>query len=215
MRDLIGYGSATDFESAAAAALTNTTAAIRATGGCSDTDKNDVDFTADTPAPRTTSTAATTCSGTPPPSGSNTGVANVALDLQSSLSIALDKPTLSFGTVSPGASPAALAERVTVTSTNAAGYTLGAHRTVFTPADLPLGLSATAPAGGTLGPSLGGGARAVLPIAPAADLIVGTTSAPSGASGDAWPTTLAFTSSLPTLASGHYSATVTFTVIAR
>jgi uncharacterized protein len=215
VRDLIGYGSATDFESAAAPALTNTTAAIRATGGCSDTDKNDVDFTADTPAPRTTSTAATSCTGTPPPSGSNTGAASVALDLQSSLSIALDKPTLSFGTVAPGASPAALAERVTVTSTNASGYTLGAHRTVFTPADLPLGLSATAPAGGTLGPSLAGGARAALPIAPAADLIVGTTSAPSGASGDAWPTSLAFTSSLPTLASGHYTATVTFTVIAR
>jgi hypothetical protein len=216
VRDLVGYGSATDFEGAAAPALTNTTAALRASGGCSDSDKNDTDFTADTPAPRTTSTAATTCSGTtPPPSGSNSGAANVALDLQSSLSIALDKPTLSFGTVAPGASPAALAERVTVTSTNAAGYTLGAHRTAFAPADLPLGLSATAPTGGTLGPSLAGGARAALPIAPAADLIVGTTSAPSGASGDTWPTSLAFTSSLPTLASGHYTATVTFTAIAR
>ena len=60
-----------------------------------------------------------------------------------------------------------------------------------------------------------GGARAALPIAPAADLLVGTTAAPSAASGDSWPTSLAFTSPLPSLASGHYTATVTFTVIAR
>ena len=215
VRDLVGYGSATDFEGSAAPALSNTTAAIRGSGGCSDTDVNGTDFTADTPAPRNTTAAAATCTGTPPPAGSGSASASVALDLQSSLSIALDKPTLSFGNAAPGDSPAALAERVTVTSTNANGYTLGAHRTVFAPADLPLGLSATAPAGGTLGPSLAGGARAPLPIAPAADLVVGTTSAPSGASGDTWPTSLAFTSSLPTLASGHYSATVTFTVIAR
>ena len=80
---------------------------------------------------------------------------------------------------------------------------------------LPLGLSATAPSTGQLGPGLAGGARAALPVAPAADLLVGTTSAPSAASGDVWPTSLAFTSPLPTLASGHYTATVTFTVIAR
>ncbi len=215
VRDLVGYGSATDFEGAAAPALSNTTAAVRGTNGCDDTDANGTDFTTDTPAPRNTSSAATTCAGTPPPAGSATGAANVQLDLQSTLSIALDKPTLSFGNVSPGDSPAALAERVTVTSTNGAGYTLSAHRGVFSPADLPLGLSATAPTGGTLGSSLVGGARAALPVAPAADLLVGTTAAPSAVSGDAWPTSLAFTAPLPTSAAGHYSATVTFTVIAR
>ena len=83
--------------------------------------------------------------GTPPPAGSASGAANVALDLQSTLSIALEKPTLSFGNVAPGDSPAALTDRITVTSTNGAGYTLSAHRSAFTPADLPLGLSATAP----------------------------------------------------------------------
>jgi uncharacterized protein len=215
IRDFIGYGSATDYEGAAASALSNTTAAIRGSNGCDDTDANGADFTNDTPAPRTTSSAATACSGTPPPAGSASGTASVALDLQSTLSIALEKATLSFGSVAPGDSPAALTDRVTVTSTNGAGYTLSAHRSAFAPADLPLGLSATAPANGQLGPSLAGGARAALPIAPAADLLVGTTSGPSAPSGDSWPTSLAFTSALPTLGSGRYTATVTFTVIAR
>lgn len=215
VRDLVGYGSATDFEGAAAPALSSTAAAFRGSNGCDDTDANGADFTTDTPAPRTTSSATTTCSGAPPPSGSASGAASVALDLQSALSIALEKPTLSFGNVSPGDSPAALADRITVTSTNGAGYTLSAHRSAFAPADLPLGISATAPATGQLGPALAGGARAALPVAPAADLLVGTTAAPSAASGDNWPTTLGFTSPLPSLASGHYTATVTFTVIAR
>ena len=215
VRDLVGYGSATDFEGSAAPALSSTAAAFRASNGCDDTDANDADFTTDTPAPRTTSSAATTCSGTPPPAGSASGTANVALDLQSTLSIALEKPTLSFGNAAPGDSPTALTNRITVTSTNGAGYTLSAHRSAFTPADLPLGLSATAPATGQLGPALAGGARAPLPVAPAADLLVGTTTAPSAPSGDTWPTSLGFTSPLPTLASGHYTATVTFTVIGR
>ena len=45
--DLVGYGSANFFEgSAAAPGLSNTTAAFRADGGCSDTDTNSADFTA-------------------------------------------------------------------------------------------------------------------------------------------------------------------------
>ena len=215
IRDLVGYGSATDSEGAAAPALSNTTAAIRGSNGCDDTDSNSADFTTDAPAPRNTATAATTCSGTPPPAGSASGAASVDLDLQSTLSITLEKPTLSFGSVSPGDSPAALTDHVTVTSTNTAGYTLSAHRNAFTPSDLPLGLSATAPAGGQLGPALSGGARAALPITPAADLLVGTTGAPSAGSGDVWATSLGFTSPLPPAAAGHYSATVTFTVVAR
>ncbi len=108
VRDLVGYGSATDFEGAAAPALSSTAAALRGSNGCDDSDANDTDFTTDTPAPRTTSSATTTCSGTPPPAGSASGATSVALDLQSTLSIALEKPTLSFGNVSPGDSPAPL-----------------------------------------------------------------------------------------------------------
>jgi type 1 fimbria pilin len=80
---------------------------------------------------------------------------------------------------------------------------------------LPLGLASAAPAGAQVGLGLAGGARAPLPIAPAADLVVGTTSGPSGAAGDAWPATIGFTEPLPPVPAGHYTATVTFTVVAR
>jgi hypothetical protein len=76
-------------------------------------------------------------------------------------------------------------------------------------------LSATAPSGGQLGGQLTGGAMAAIPIAPAADLLIGTTSAPSAPAGDGWATNVGFVSSLPVVAPGRYTATVTFTVIGR
>jgi len=51
VKDSIGYGTATAYEGAAAPALTNTTAAIRAGGGATDTDNNASDFAAGTPNP--------------------------------------------------------------------------------------------------------------------------------------------------------------------
>jgi hypothetical protein len=104
---------------------------------------------------------------------------------------------------------------VTVASNRGNGYALTVHRSRFLPADLPLGLSATAPAGGQLGDQLAGGAMAPIPIPPASDLLIGTTSAPSAAAGDAWATNVGFVSPLPVVAPGHYTATVTFTVIGR
>src|SRR5262249_43836674 len=101
------------------------------------------------------------------------------------------------------------------TSNRAAGYALTVHRSAFAPSDLPLGLSARAPAGGHVGGLLASGAMAPIPIAPAADLLVGTASAPSAPAGDAWATTVGFTSPLPMVAAGHYTATVTFTAIGR
>ena len=80
---------------------------------------------------------------------------------------------------------------------------------------MPLGLTASAPVGGQLGGQLAGGAMASIPIAPAADLLVGTTSAPSGPAGDAWATNIGFTAPLPPVPAGHYMATVTFTAIGR
>ncbi len=59
VRDFVGYGTANDFEGAAAPALTNTTADLRAGGGTVDTDNNAADFTAGAPDPRG--------GGTPPP----------------------------------------------------------------------------------------------------------------------------------------------------
>ena len=104
---------------------------------------------------------------------------------------------------------------MTVASNRATCYALSVHRSAFAPSDLPLGLTAAAPAGGQLGTQLVGGATAVIPVAPAADLLVGTTSAPSPSAGDAWTTSVGFTSPLPLVPSGHYTATITFTAIGR
>src|SRR6186997_718529 len=66
--DLIGYGTATDYEgSDAATALSNTTSDLRAGGGCTDTDVNESDFVGGPPAPRNSATIAAPCSGGPPP----------------------------------------------------------------------------------------------------------------------------------------------------
>jgi hypothetical protein len=214
--DLVGYGSATDYEGGGPApAISNTTAAVRAGDGCSDTDANATDFSAAGPTPRNSAAAAARCSGGPPPSGGVSTNAAVDIDVQPVLSIALERPSLSFGQAASGETPAAIAERVTVASNRATGYALTVHRTAFLPADLPLGLSATAPSGGQLGGQLGGGAMAPIPIAPAPDLLIGTTAAPSAPGGDAWATNVGFVSPLPVVAPGHYTATVTFTVIGR
>ena len=60
--DLLGYGSASDYEgSAPASALSNTTASLRAGGGCVDTDSNTSDFASGAPTPRNTTPATTAC----------------------------------------------------------------------------------------------------------------------------------------------------------
>ena len=169
----------------------------------------------DTPTPRNSSSPVTSCTDGGGSPGGTTGSASVDVDIQNSLALALEQPAISFGTASSGTTPAPVSERVTVNSNNATGYSLTVHRTAFTPADLPLGIASTAPAGGTLGPGLFGGARAAVPIPPAADLLVGTTSARSAAAGDVWPTTLGFTGPLPVVSPGRYSATVTYTLIGR
>lgn len=66
--DLVGYGGANFFEgSAAAPAASNTTAVLRAGGGCVDTDQNGTDLAAGAPAPRNAGTAATPCGTVSPP----------------------------------------------------------------------------------------------------------------------------------------------------
>lgn len=200
--DLVGYGSATDYEGAAAApALSATTAAVRAGAGCTDTDANSIDFTAAAPTPRNSSSAAASCGGGSS-SGSSQG-ATVDVDIQPVISIALEHTGLSFGNVATGDTPAPLSDHVTVVSNNAAGYTLTVHRTAFAPADLPLGLA------------IGAGGPFVIPIAPATDLLVGTTSARSVGAGDLWSTSIGFAAAIPSVGAGHYTSTVTFTVIAR
>ena len=213
VHDLLGYGSATDFEGTAAPALSATTAAVRGGNGCTDTDANAVDFTAAAPVAHNLLSATATCGGS-----SGTGVggsAAVDVDVQSVLSLSLERAAISFGTVAAGDTPAPIGERVTVVSTAATGYALSVRRTTFTPADLPLGLSATAPAGGQLGSGLGGGAIAAIPVPPAVDLLIGTTAAASAPAGDAWPTAIGFAAPIPVVPPGHYTSTITYTVIAR
>jgi Lamin Tail Domain len=214
LEDLVGYGSASDFEGTGSAPATSSTqAARRASEGCGDTGDNAADFAAATADPRNAAAAAHVCGGTPPLGPS--GAVHVDLDVASVLSISLDRSSLTFGTTAAGATPAPLPENVTVSSNNAAGYSLAVARTAFTPRDLPLAIGATAPTGASLAPPLGGGALASIPVQPAAALTIGTKDSPTAAAGDAWPARLGFASALPLVPTGRYSATVTFTAVAR
>jgi Lamin Tail Domain len=213
--DLVGYGSATDYEgSGAAPGLDSTTADVRADGGCTDTDLNSADFAALAPAPHNSTAAASACAGGPGQTGGTAQTATVDLDVQPVLSLALERTSIGFGQTLTGATPSPVSERVTVTSNDGAGYTLTVHRTAFAPADLPLGLGASAPAGGQLGAGLGSG-LVPIPVAPAADLVIGTAPDATGTGGDVWPATVGFAAPLPAVASGRYAATVTFTAIPR
>ncbi|HEX4854965.1 lamin tail domain-containing protein [Arenimonas sp.] len=98
--DLVGFGSATLFEgSGGTPAPSNTTAAFRAGGGCTDTDNNSADFTVAAPAPRNTATAVNTCAlGTEPTDPAGSGNASPA-------SLANGDTTLLTVTVTPGRNP--------------------------------------------------------------------------------------------------------------
>ena len=203
VEDLVGYGSATDYEGAGPApALGSTTAAVRGGGGCTDTNANASDFTAVAPAPRNTLAPATSCSAGSTPSVSASAAVDV--DVQPVLSISLERSSLSFGSVVSGSTPTPISERVTVVSNNASGYALTVHRSAFAPNDLPLGIAA--PAGGSL---------VSIPISPAPDLLIASSATPSAPAGDVWPTSIGFASALPVVGPGHYTATLTFTVIGR
>jgi predicted extracellular nuclease len=107
--DLIGYGSATDFEGAGPApTVSSTTAAMRADNGCSDTDSNSSDFSSSSPAPRNSTTAAAPCSDVPPPSDAVSQDAGVDVDIEPVLSIALERQSISFGSAASGDTPSAV-----------------------------------------------------------------------------------------------------------
>ncbi|HZT45232.1 MAG TPA: lamin tail domain-containing protein [Gaiellaceae bacterium] len=202
--DLVGYGSAADYEgSGPAPALSSTSAAVRSGNGCTDTNVNSTDFAAADPSPRNSASAAAPCSGGPPTGGGVSKDASVDIDIQPVLSLTLERPTISFGTAVAGDTPAPVSERVTVVSNNAAGYALTAHRTAFAPADLPLAIA------------VGSGALTPVPIAPAADMTLASASRPSAPGGDVVPTSVGFSSPIPAIAPGHYTATLTYTLIGR
>lgn len=75
--DLVGYGTAACFEGAAASpAISATLAAFRLNNGCTDTNVNGSDFTANTPAPRNSASPAFICGSGPTPQLTVTGIIN-------------------------------------------------------------------------------------------------------------------------------------------
>ncbi|MFS2007362.1 ExeM/NucH family extracellular endonuclease [Duganella sp. CT11-25] len=77
--DLLGFGTAGAFEGAAGPGLSNTTAALRAAAGCTDTDNNASDFSAGAPNPRNTATALNVCGAPSAPPIVATCPANLSL----------------------------------------------------------------------------------------------------------------------------------------
>jgi hypothetical protein len=221
--DLVGYGSSADYEgSGAAPALSSTNAALRAGAGCTDTDSNAADFSAASPAPRNSSAASVTCSGSPtppppppPPPAGPMANATVSADVASTLTVSLSRSSLDFGRLAYGASVASISEDVTVASNDPSGYVLSVRRTAFTPEDLPLAASAHAPAGGALNTALAGGVKAAIPVTPALDLLIGSSSGISAPAGDVWPVDVGFLEPIPLVSAGAHTATLTFTVVGR
>jgi hypothetical protein len=169
---------------------------------CTDTDNNSADFVTGAANPLNSSASAAACS-TSGGGGGSGGSAGVDVDIQPVLSIALDHATLSFPAAVPGTTPSPLPEHVTVTSNDASGYSLSVHRTAFTPHDLPLGIG------------VGSGGLVAVPIAPTPDLALASTTGPSASAGDTIATNVGFVSPLPAVPAGHYTATLTFTVIGK
>lgn len=97
--DFVGYGTATNCsEGSPTATLSNSTAAIRKGGGCTDTDQNSADFTVTAPAPRNSSSTQNSCSGgSTNPSGAGAANPN-PVDSGNNVLLTV--------TVTPGTSPA-------------------------------------------------------------------------------------------------------------
>jgi uncharacterized protein len=112
--DLVGYGSANCSEGSPTATLTNTTAAIRAGGGCIDTDNNAVDFSTGSPNPRNTSSTLHSCSTSSNPSGTGTATPST---------VAPGATTLLTVRVTPGSSPASSGLGVTIDLSSLGGAT--------------------------------------------------------------------------------------------
>ena len=108
--DFVGYGGANQFEgSGPTGTLSNTTAALRADGGCVDTDQNAANFTVGAPAPRNRLTMTRTCGEDAPPSVAATTPANGATGVarDANITITFSEPvetTSSWSAISCGSS---------------------------------------------------------------------------------------------------------------
>jgi hypothetical protein len=116
--DFIGYGSASSCEGSPpgtcttkAPTLSNTTAALRAGEGCTDTNNNTADFTAATPNPRNSSSPTHSCGGatnTPAPTDTPTTVPTHTPTLPPPTVVPTDPPTAtSVPTAGPTNAPTA------------------------------------------------------------------------------------------------------------
>lgn len=96
--DFVGYGSsATCSEASPSGTLSNTTAALRAANGCTDTDNNSTNFSIGAPIPRNSESTSNPCNGSTNPSG--TGAASPS-------ALNPGDGTLLTVTVTPGSNPA-------------------------------------------------------------------------------------------------------------
>jgi predicted extracellular nuclease len=111
--DFVGFGSANCSEGSATPALSNTTAAIRAGGGCVETDSNATDFAVEAPAPRNSASPAAAC-GTGATSPSGIAAADPS-------SVPAGGSTLLTVAVQPGANPASTGIAVTADLTSIGG----------------------------------------------------------------------------------------------
>lgn len=100
--DFVGFGSANAYEgTAATAVLSNTTAAIRLNGGCTDNNQNSNDFTTGTPTPRNSSTTANVCSNSPSLAISSPSSGSIFSPITTSANISLSISNFVVG--NPGA----------------------------------------------------------------------------------------------------------------
>jgi uncharacterized protein len=92
--DLVGWGNANFYETEAAPATTNTTAILRNSGGCMESDNNATDFLVGAPMPRNSASPTNVCATDFAPTVQNTipadGATQVALD--SNLEIVFSEP---------------------------------------------------------------------------------------------------------------------------
>ncbi len=100
--DFAGYGTANNFEGvAAAAAPSNTTADLRAGNGCTDSDRNSIDFSLSQPAPRNSSSPLNPCGTLPtatntitPGGATNTATATATIGSPTATATATITPTV-------------------------------------------------------------------------------------------------------------------------
>jgi predicted extracellular nuclease len=93
--DLVGYGTAANCsETAPTPTLSNTTAALRGDGGCTETDNNSTDFATGAPTPRNTASPLDPCGGDDPPAVSSTNPADNAtgVPVDSNVTITFSEP---------------------------------------------------------------------------------------------------------------------------